>query len=320
VFKKIKQKGPILFLILLSPTIAELLSGSSPPLEFFNPISFLLLLGLYGGGVLIARELYVKWNKGWGSILLLGVAYGIIEEGLAVKSFFDPNWMDLGILGSYGRFIGVNWVWAICLTIFHTVFSIALPILIFTLVYPELKNIRLLQDKKLILLSFVFLVVVVILNIMAYKINLFVTIITTLIVILFIWTAHRVNPDFICAKDIKPSVTPKYIGFIGMTFIVIFFIIMYALPNLIQFPLIPIFLELLLCLIVLKFVMNNIGQTGNTRHKVALTWGLLLPLIIMAFIHEKNGVFGMSIVGIFFITFLFFIRRIAISKKHISIP
>lgn len=319
-FKDIKQKAPVLFLILLSPTIAELLSGSSPPLEFFNPVSFLFLLGLYGGGLLIIRELSVKWGKGWGSILILGASYGIIEEGLAVKSFFDPNWMDLGILGSYGRFIGVNWVWTVCLTIFHTLFSIAIPILVFTLVYPELKNIRLLNDKKLILVFLVFSAVVIIFNITTYKIDLITTVITTLTVLFFIWIAHRVKSDFLYAKNIKPSTSTKNIGLIGIIFTVIFFIIMYVVPYLVPFPLVPILLELLLCLIILRFVMNNIGKIENTNHKVALTWGLLLPMIIMVFIHEMNGVFGMSIVGIFFIVFLFYIRRIAISKENISIP
>ncbi|MCD6244170.1 MAG: hypothetical protein J7J65_02910 [Candidatus Korarchaeota archaeon] len=51
-------------------------------------------------------------------------AYGIVEEGVMTRSFFCPTWPDLGILAEYGRWIGVNWVWAIQLTIFHAVFSI----------------------------------------------------------------------------------------------------------------------------------------------------------------------------------------------------
>jgi len=126
----VKQNVPIIILALISPIIAELLSGSAPPLEFFNPFGFMLLVGLYGSSVIIVRELCIKWKKGWGSILLLGAAYGIIEEGLAVKSFFDPNWMDLGVLGTYGRWIGVNWVWSFCLTIFHTIYSIVVASLV----------------------------------------------------------------------------------------------------------------------------------------------------------------------------------------------
>src|SRR5256886_9423358 len=78
--------------------------------------------------VLVMRETAVRWKTGWPSILLLGAAYGIIEEGLAVKSFFDPTWMDLGTLGVYGRWLAVNWVWAAWLTIYHAAVSIALPI------------------------------------------------------------------------------------------------------------------------------------------------------------------------------------------------
>jgi hypothetical protein len=99
---------PALVLFFLAPAIGELLSGSSPPLEFFNPISLLFLSSLYGGGAIVVRELKVFWKKDFRAIILLGAAYGILEEGLLVKSFFDPNWVDLGILGVYGRWLDVN--------------------------------------------------------------------------------------------------------------------------------------------------------------------------------------------------------------------
>ena len=47
---------PVLVLLVLAPAVGELLSGSSPPLQFFNPVSFLLLVGLYGCGALLVRE------------------------------------------------------------------------------------------------------------------------------------------------------------------------------------------------------------------------------------------------------------------------
>jgi hypothetical protein len=57
-----------------------------------------------------------------------------------VKSFFDPEWMDLGVLGVYGRWLETNWVWAEWLTIHHAVFSIAIPIVLVELAYPEKRN------------------------------------------------------------------------------------------------------------------------------------------------------------------------------------
>lgn len=100
-----------------------------------EPLALPFLLGLYGGGVLLVREAAIRWRRGWPTIFALGAAYGIAEEGLATKTFFDPA--HVGILGSFGRVDGVNTVWATELTLFHAVFSIALPILVVRLAFPE---------------------------------------------------------------------------------------------------------------------------------------------------------------------------------------
>ncbi|MCJ7513604.1 MAG: hypothetical protein MUO23_11620 [Anaerolineales bacterium] len=132
-----RLRHPALLLYFLSPIVAELLSGSAPPAEFFNPFTFILLTAFYGSAALVVRELTFRWRKGWPTVLILGLAYGIVEEGLAVKSFFDPAWIDLGPLGVYGRWAGVNWVWSAGLTLYHAVFSIAIPILLTCLIFPD---------------------------------------------------------------------------------------------------------------------------------------------------------------------------------------
>ncbi|MBO3808142.1 MAG: hypothetical protein FGF50_00890 [Candidatus Brockarchaeota archaeon] len=132
--------APIVVLFFLSPIVGELLSGSSPPAQFFQPVVLFLLAGLYGSGAILAREAVRRWGGGWPSVLLLGAAYGILEEGVAVKSFFDPNWPDLGVLGRYGRWVGVNWVWAEWLTIYHSIYSITIPILLVELLFPSFRS------------------------------------------------------------------------------------------------------------------------------------------------------------------------------------
>jgi len=109
---KTRSWKPVLTLFFLSPIVGELLSGSTPLPHFLNPLTLFFLTGLYGSGAIIVREAVKRWGKGWASVLLLGAAYGVLEEGVMVKSFFDPAWPDLGILGIYGRWLGVNWVWA----------------------------------------------------------------------------------------------------------------------------------------------------------------------------------------------------------------
>ncbi|MBN1483215.1 MAG: hypothetical protein JXA37_00710 [Chloroflexia bacterium] len=148
---------PLLTLFFLAPALGELLSGSAPPFEFFHPFGLLLLGVLYGGGAILARELRVRWHRGWPTVLALGLAYGILEEGLMVKSFFDPQWMDLGLLGSYGRWAGVNWVWTLQLTLYHALFSIAAPILLVEHLYPQHRDQPWLRRRGLVAMGLLLL-------------------------------------------------------------------------------------------------------------------------------------------------------------------
>ena len=68
------------------------------------------------------------------------MAYGIYEEGVIVRSFFDPAWMNLGVLGIYGRTLGVNWIWSIGLTLFHASIYTSVPILLVELIFPAHKD------------------------------------------------------------------------------------------------------------------------------------------------------------------------------------
>lgn len=128
-----ERRAPIA-LLFVAPAIPELLTGSTPiTLLVLSPVDFLVRFGLdmalYGTGALLIREFAVVFRKGWGSILLLGAAYGIAEEGFAVHTFFQPSGAPVGVLTSYGHAFGVNWLWALGLTAFHATYSIALPIL-----------------------------------------------------------------------------------------------------------------------------------------------------------------------------------------------
>jgi hypothetical protein len=136
------RRHPVLALLLLTPGIPEYLSTSSSLTGILiSPPVFLLFLGfnvgLYGPGVLLIREARIRWNKGWATVILLGAAYAITEEGIALSTFFNPHASVVGALGFYGHFAGVSWVWVAGLLMVHIVFSISLPLLIFGLALPE---------------------------------------------------------------------------------------------------------------------------------------------------------------------------------------
>jgi hypothetical protein len=128
----------LLILFFLSPAVAEMLSGSTPPLQFFNPLSLLAEGSLYGCGAILVRELVRRRGLGWSSILLLGAAYGILEEGLVVTSWFNPYWPDVVSLHGYSRALDTNWFWAASLTIYHAVVSITVPIILVEALFPRI--------------------------------------------------------------------------------------------------------------------------------------------------------------------------------------
>ena len=157
----LRPRLPVLALLLLAPAIPELLTGSTPVSEIVtNPIGFAigfpLDIALYGTGALLIREFAATYHKGWASILFLGAAYGIAEEGFEVHTFFLPSGPPVNALGSYGHLFGVNWLWALALTVFHATYSIALPILLTNLWFPQVKNVRWLDRGAVALLAFVF--------------------------------------------------------------------------------------------------------------------------------------------------------------------
>lgn len=137
---------PALFLGLLAPMV-EYLTGSTQvsALVVDPPFFFAFLaqnLGSYGLAVLLIREAKVRWGRGWGTVLLLGAAYGILNEGVGAATLFNPNDAAvLGIVSTYGHWLGVNWVWATQLVlIIHPVFSVSLPILLLHLTFPETRG------------------------------------------------------------------------------------------------------------------------------------------------------------------------------------
>jgi hypothetical protein len=125
-----------LVLLVQAPAVAEMLSGSTPPLLFFSPKSLIFQCGLYGCGALLIRDVVRRRGLGWASVLLLGAAYGVLEEGLVITSWFNPYWPDLGPLATVGRALNTNWLWALGLTAYHMIVSAAIPIILAEALFP----------------------------------------------------------------------------------------------------------------------------------------------------------------------------------------
>lgn len=291
---------------MLSPTVAELLSGSAPPIEFFNPLGFVILASLYGSGAILARELTLRWRKGCLSLFLLGAAYGVIEEGLMVKSFFDPAWPDLGVLGVLGRWMEINWVWAEMLIVYHAVFSIVIPVLLVELAYPSQRKERWVGGRGLG--GFVILLAgVVFLGYFAmtpYRPPLPQYLSAVTLAIFFIFLAWKVP-----SEDGRQGSTNSHgptsfftTGLLGTTG---FFIVFWVLPNLLP----PLGIMLLGGFLVFGFArfLKRLKLKGcDDLHQFALISGGLAFFIFLAPLQEldktrTDNPWGMGLVGLAFL-------------------
>jgi hypothetical protein len=142
-------------LLFVSPGIAELLSGSTPPLRFIQPFALIFLPTLYGISALLIREIMVRRGLGWGNALLMGAAFGIFQEALVVQTWFNyqaPN-SPAHSMGTYGAAFGTSWDWALNLTIYHAVISITTPLILIGLLFPRAARLPWLGRKRIIAMT-----------------------------------------------------------------------------------------------------------------------------------------------------------------------
>lgn len=291
-----RLRRPVVVLWVLAPACGELLSGSAPPLEFFNPLVFLVLSALYGSGALLIRDSVRRRDQRWPSILLLGLAYGIYEEGIVVRSFFDPAWQDLDVLAWYGRALGVNWIWAITLTLYHAVVSIAIPIALAEMMFPERRAEPWLTRRGRRIHTLLFLSLIPFGALMgmhapplAY--------VGCLLAIGLLALAARRWPER-TPRTTPPIPSNRRIRLTGLGAMVGLIVVMWILPNLD----VPVGITaggaLALPVIVWRRVWRMGALAWTDTQRLALISGALSLWIGLAFIHELNGILGMSVVGL----------------------
>jgi hypothetical protein len=150
----------VIVLAVVTPIVAELLSSSAPPRLFFVPWILALFVLFYGSSAVLIRELAERWQCGWAGILLMGAAFGILQEGCATRAFFDPAWRSLGPLVEQGRWAGVNWIWMFDAILYHATFSAAIPILLTYQFFPAAQNQTWLSRTSLCVVAAMFVLAV----------------------------------------------------------------------------------------------------------------------------------------------------------------
>jgi hypothetical protein len=121
-----RRIAPAFALYFLSPFVAEFLLGD---FSIKDLVLILPLSPLYGGGALLIREVVRRTGRGWPTIVLLAMAFGVFEEGLLTQSLFNKAYGPGNLLDpGYVPALGIAIPWTIFVISIHTIWSISTPI------------------------------------------------------------------------------------------------------------------------------------------------------------------------------------------------
>ena len=282
------RRHPVVCLAALTPGIPEYLSGSSSPAVLaLNPPIFVLLLalnlGMYTGGVLLIREARVRWHLGLAGVLTLGLAYGILEEGFALTTLFDPNNGNVSpaTAGAWG---GVNWGWTSGILPFHAIFSVAIPLFLFDRAFPELRERSLLAGWHRGLAAGLYLLTIGLLSglfaVRVYWMGWPVFLGGLASVAALVCLARALPRDALSLPARPPAGTPRRWFVLGFSAFPLLLIVPGLLATL--HPPLPVLVVLAPSLwgAYLVVIVPRLGAIGGERAAVALVAGLVAPLFV----------------------------------------
>jgi hypothetical protein len=290
---------PVLVLLLLSPLVGEIFLGATTVSRLASAFP---LIFFYGGGAVIIRELARRHGPGWGRIVVLAVAYGIVEEGLATQSLFNPDLFNAGLIG--GRSLGVNWVWSEWTIGYHVVYSIAIPILLAELLFPIRKDQPWLGWKALVVVCVGYLLSALVIGIAFRRIIApnfrtplpHVVVEGLLIVILgataIFWPDRRDQEDG--SSRVSPGVPPPWLVGVSAFLAAFAWFLLLGLPSRLKAGL-PVLIPLVagmalgagMAWLIRRWSNREVGWTP--RHRLALVVGSLPPVMLFGFFVVTGG-------------------------------
>ncbi len=134
----------LIAVIVLAPVLTEFITGnvSIVSLSF---VGYLELLVTYSLPALVIVWAQRKWKLGWGAVFLLGCIAGAINEGILAGTFTAAH-VPVSALDSFGSWLGINWVWAISITIWQALHAVVYPIALAEWLTVERRGV--VQDRR----------------------------------------------------------------------------------------------------------------------------------------------------------------------------
>lgn len=142
-----RRLAPALGLLVLSPVAAEYLIGYDTtighPLQLLAGL--LIFAPLYGAVAVLIREVTRRAGRGWPTMLLLGLAFGLIQAGLIDQSLFNTDYRDIAdwqenLRPTFIPGLGISAAMALNFLGGHMIWSFGAPIAVMEACVPRLAD------------------------------------------------------------------------------------------------------------------------------------------------------------------------------------
>jgi hypothetical protein len=284
-------------LIFLSPVITELLAGT---VRLSNIWLLVPEMAVYGFAALLIREVVRRKCRGWGTILLLGIAFAIAEECVILQTSLPPQFFPPAFDESFGWAYGVQWIYLLAIVWNESVYAVVLPIYLTEMLFPSKREALWLGRRELVISG----IILVLASIGVWQLwshgglpkygpstyqvpPLY--IVAALLVIAALVTgtlAFRLSSRHMSKKNSRRAPAPWLVGFLAFGFGVAWFLMIglaFVPPATLQgiSPIVPIVIGLIWIGLGLSIVWR-ISSAGNwqDRHRLALIFGASLASMV----------------------------------------
>ncbi|WP_278263004.1 hypothetical protein [Nocardia sp. AG03] len=285
--------SPVAVLFVLSPLIGEIIGAAFRFSYLAQPLRAVAILYYYGAGVLLIREVVQRRGlNGWG-LLLLALAFAVLEEGLGLQTIFNPRGMDGETV--YGRAFEVNWLWAVVVTGYHAVWSIVIPIVLTHLIFPAQRHTAWLSRSMLNVFAGVF--------VLGFAVFVFISLVRSdfrlsaaqiiggaAVAILLVWSAGRCRRPWATTstKRCPGPATVGWAGFgAGLAWLMLYLVAFIGTPA----PFVVWTLATLLFAAALAAILRRwVARPGwSRRHQLNGCLGAVLALWLFGLFLVANG-------------------------------
>lgn len=273
----LKRIAPAIGLFFLSPLIGEFLLGN---LAIDALLSGLFSVPLYGGGALLIREVTRRTKGSWITMILLGLAYAVVEEGLVTQSLFNPSFVGLNLLDiAYVPAIGMGAWWTMYVLTLHMVWSTSVAIALIEALVPHRRTTPWLGKIGLAITTLLFLFGAAIICFGIYTQERFLasppqligTLIAIVALIVFAFGVRPPQRSQITSKI--PS--PRIVGLVSLLSSSLFMALSLVIDDVLGWMVVGIYLALYALIIKLVSQWSRSKRWGNA-HRLALAGGALL--------------------------------------------